>query len=237
MDVFAHRVESPADSAARRRTRSSRSGCANVRPVSYNPSTTGVVYGIAPHCSKEKTVMSLPFRTVVAAATVTALAGGLFTAATAAPASAAPARYADDFNGDGHRDIAIGAPYKSINGVSAAGGVVVSLGSATGLTTQKIGLNQSSAGVPGTPEEGDRFGMSIASGDLDSDGYADLVVGADGEDVGAYEGQGSVTSSGAAPSRSPAAPRPRWTTHTSGRVMAWTWRWGTSPVTAARTSP
>ncbi|MET7497614.1 FG-GAP-like repeat-containing protein [Streptomyces sp900116325] len=137
--------------------------------------------------------MSLPFRTVVAAATVTALAGGLFTAATAAPASAAPARYADDFNGDGHRDIAIGAPYKSINGVSAAGGVVVSLGSATGLTTQKIGLNQSSAGVPGTPEEGDRFGMSIASGDLDSDGYADLVVGADGEDVGAYEGQGSVT--------------------------------------------
>ncbi|WP_405892300.1 FG-GAP-like repeat-containing protein [Streptomyces sp. NBC_01527] len=137
--------------------------------------------------------MSLPFRTVVAAATVTALAGGLFTAVTAVPASAAPARYADDFNGDGHRDIAIGAPYKSINGASAAGGVVVSLGSATGLTTQKIGLNQSSAGVPGTPEEGDRFGMSIASGDLDSDGYADLVVGADGEDVGAYEGQGSVT--------------------------------------------
>ncbi|WP_413758363.1 FG-GAP-like repeat-containing protein [Streptomyces sp. MMBL 11-3] len=140
--------------------------------------------------------MPLPFRTVVAAATAAALTGGLFTVVAAAPASAAPAapaEYADDFNGDGHRDLAIGAPYKSVNGAPAAGAVVVSLGSATGLTTRKIELTQSSAGVPGTPEEGDTFGMSIAGGDLDSDGYADLVVGADGEDVGAYEGQGSVT--------------------------------------------
>ncbi|WP_405782655.1 FG-GAP-like repeat-containing protein [Streptomyces sp. NBC_01378] len=114
--------------------------------------------------------MPLPFRTAVAAATVTALAGGPFTAVTATPASAAPAKYADDFNGDGHRDIAIGAPYKSINGASAAGGVVVALGSATGLTNKKVVLTQSSAGVPGTPEEGDHFGMSIAGGDLDSDG-------------------------------------------------------------------
>ncbi|WP_329161929.1 FG-GAP-like repeat-containing protein [Streptomyces sp. NBC_01717] len=137
--------------------------------------------------------MSLPFRTVVAAATVTALAGGLFTAVTAAPASAAPAKYADDFNGDGHRDLAIGMPYKTINGAPAAGGVIVTFGSATGLTTKRVGLNQSSTGVPGTPEDGDRFGMSIASGDLDADGYADLVVGADGEDVASNEGQGSVT--------------------------------------------
>ncbi|MFE4671923.1 FG-GAP-like repeat-containing protein [Streptomyces sp. NPDC056723] len=137
--------------------------------------------------------MPLPFRTAVAAATVTALTGVLFTAVTATQASAAPAKYADDFNGDGHRDIAIGAPYKSVNGASAAGGVVVAFGSATGLTTKKVELTQSSAGVPGTPEEGDHFGISIAGGDLDSDGYVDLVVGADGEDVGSYEGQGGVT--------------------------------------------
>ncbi|MGW1953488.1 FG-GAP repeat protein [Streptomyces sp. NPDC001920] len=136
--------------------------------------------------------MSLQLRTVVATATAVALAGGLLTAVTAAPAVAA-AKYADDFNGDGHRDLAIGAPYKSVDGASAAGGVVVAFGSATGLTTKKVGLTQSSSGVPGTPEEGDHFGISIASGDLDADGYADLVVGADGEDVGSNDGQGSVT--------------------------------------------
>ncbi|MFD9203684.1 FG-GAP-like repeat-containing protein, partial [Streptomyces anthocyanicus] len=124
---------------------------------------------------------------------MSALAGGLVTVVGAVPASAAPAKYADDFNGDGHRDLAIGAPYKTVGGAEAAGSVVVSFGSAAGLTTRKVELTQSSAGVPGTPEDSDHFGMSIAGGDLDSDGYADLVVGADGEDVGEYEGQGSVT--------------------------------------------
>ncbi|MGW6316418.1 FG-GAP repeat protein [Streptomyces sp. NPDC055099] len=137
--------------------------------------------------------MPLPFRTVVAAAAVTTLTGGLLAVGPVAPATAAPAKLADDFNGDGHRDIAVGAPYKTVNGAEAAGEVVVALGAADGLTTQKVALTQSSAGVPGTPEDSDHFGISMASGDLDGDGYADLVVGADGEDVDTYEGQGSVT--------------------------------------------
>ncbi|WP_367044621.1 FG-GAP-like repeat-containing protein [Streptomyces sp. Je 1-332] len=137
--------------------------------------------------------MPLPFRTVVATAAVTALTGGLLVVGPVASAAAAPAKLADDFNGDGHRDLAIGAPYKTVGGAQAAGEVVVALGSADGLTTKKVSLTQSSAGVPGTPEDSDHFGISMASGDLDGDGFADLVVGADGEDVEAVEGQGSVT--------------------------------------------
>lgn len=138
--------------------------------------------------------MPLLSRTVVVTAAVTALTGGLLVVVPVASASAAPAKLADDFNGDGHRDLVVGAPYKTVGGAEAAGEVVVALGTADGLSTNgKVALTQSSAGVPGTPEDGDYFGSSIASGDLDGDGYADLVVGADGEDVGAYEGQGSVT--------------------------------------------
>ncbi|MFI6091764.1 FG-GAP-like repeat-containing protein [Streptomyces sp. NPDC051218] len=141
--------------------------------------------------------MPLPLRTVVATAAVTALTGGLLVVApvaSAGAAAAAPAKLADDFNGDGHRDVAVGAPYKTVGGAQAAGEVVVAFGTADGLgTANKTALTQSSAGVPGTPEESDHFGMSMASGDLDGDGFADLVVGADGEDVEAVEGQGSVT--------------------------------------------
>ncbi|SDS53214.1 FG-GAP repeat-containing protein [Friedmanniella luteola] len=50
-------------------------------------------------------------------------------------------------------------------------------------------LTQNSRGVPGSDEYGDGFGSSIALGDVDRDGYADLVIGA------AYEndGEGRVT--------------------------------------------
>ena len=43
-------------------------------------------------------------------------------------------------------------------------------------------LRQNSVGIPGTDESGDRFGSSLAIGDIDRDGYGDLAVGAEGED-------------------------------------------------------
>lgn len=50
-------------------------------------------------------------------------------------------------------------------------------------------LTQASRGVPGSSEYGDGFGSSVAIGDLDEDGYGDLVIGSPGED----EGQGRIT--------------------------------------------
>ncbi|MEU6198415.1 FG-GAP-like repeat-containing protein [Streptomyces sp. NPDC047061] len=120
----------------------------------------------------------------------TALTTGLLTALPAATASAAPAKYADDFNGDGYRDLATAAPGATVGGRTDAGAVVVTYGSGSGVkASNRTVVTQNSASVPGTAEKGDEFGSALAFGDLNRDGYADLVVGSRGEDGGA----GSVT--------------------------------------------
>ncbi|MET7699824.1 FG-GAP and VCBS repeat-containing protein [Streptomyces sp. NPDC005485] len=108
---------------------------------------------------------------------------------------AAPGTRAD-FNGDGYEDLAVGAERATVGGKSAAGYVAVVYGSAHGLNlaTKKV-FTQASAGVPGTPEKGDAFGGRPATGDLDGDGYTDLVVPAAGEkwQRGGVDVTGSVT--------------------------------------------
>jgi len=128
-----------------------------------------------------------------AAAVVVALAGGLLVAVPGA-ASAAPSGFGDDFNGDGFHDLATAAPGAVAAGVAKAGAVVVNYGSASGIkaSNRKI-TTQGSAGVPGAPEVSDRFGTELAHGDLNHDGYGDLVVGIPLEDVGGDVDGGSVT--------------------------------------------
>ena len=55
--------------------------------------------------------------------------------------------------------------------------MVVLPSSRAGLVLKKQTITQATAGVPGAPQDRGYFGSSVASGDLDRDGYADLVVG------------------------------------------------------------
>jgi hypothetical protein len=92
---------------------------------------------------------------------------------------------AGDFDGDGFPDLAIGAPGEN----NGAGVVHILRGSNVGLHALAIGVvsllwSQGSAGVAGGPEAGDYFGSALAIGDFNGDGFADLVIGARGEDLG-----------------------------------------------------
>ncbi|MBL7983291.1 MAG: FG-GAP repeat protein [Flavobacteriales bacterium] len=76
-----------------------------------------------------------------------------------------------DLNGDGYSDMAVGAPDAS-NGQAGEGVVYVHYGGTNGLSaTPSLTLEANVAGA--------RYGASVASaGDINGDGYADLVVGA-----------------------------------------------------------
>ncbi|MEV0255235.1 FG-GAP-like repeat-containing protein [Streptomyces sp. NPDC050732] len=137
------------------------------------------------------------FRTVLAGAATAALTGSLL-AATSATAGAAPADRPDevraDFNGDGYGDLAVSAPLATVSGRSNAGYVAVVYGTANGLDiTKRTRISQATTGIPGTPESGDHFGDRMTTGDLDDDGYTDLVVGVHGERIGSGDEFGTLT--------------------------------------------
>ncbi|KAB1143227.1 hypothetical protein F7R91_25820 [Streptomyces luteolifulvus] len=136
--------------------------------------------------------MKHPLRTAPALAALV-VAGLTPLALPAGPASAAPSGLQGDFNGDGYRDVAIGAPAATVGGKAWAGQVAVVYGGATGLdpARHKV-ISQNTAGIPGEAEKDDRFGDQVAVADLNRDGYSDLVVGAQHEKAGSAEDAGTV---------------------------------------------
>jgi hypothetical protein len=89
-----------------------------------------------------------------------------------------------DINGDGFDDLAVGVPGEAVGVIATAGAVNVLFGSALGLTaTGNEFWNQNSAGVRNKSETDDEFGLSVAIGDFDGDGFGDLAVGVPFEDL------------------------------------------------------
>ncbi|MFF4350554.1 FG-GAP and VCBS repeat-containing protein [Streptomyces sp. NPDC001530] len=110
----------------------------------------------------------------VCAATILGVTG-LAPAAVAAPQAAA-GRTAD-FNGDGYADLAIGAHTATVGDVKRAGVVTIAYGSASGLKYDTASvISKATDGVPGDPVEDDRWREVSGFGDLDGDGYDDLVL-------------------------------------------------------------
>ena len=124
----------------------------------------------------------------------------LLTAALAVPAtgavaqpsqaSAAAASAGADFDNDGFADLGAGAPGENVGGDAAAGAVSALFGAGGGLGTAG---GQLFTQVGGAVEDGDFFGATLATGDFNQNGFADLAVGAPFEDVGPDELAGAVS--------------------------------------------
>ena len=89
-----------------------------------------------------------------------------------------------DFNGDGKMDLAIGCPYENVDGKSYAGAVYILYGANNGSGQWPFGSYRRITAddayyypITGAQTYG-FFGASLAAGDFNGDGKADLAVGA-----------------------------------------------------------
>ncbi len=96
------------------------------------------------------------------------------------------------FDGDGHADLAIGVPYEDVSSTTDAGSVSVLYGTTGGLSGTDDDYWQQNYLDGSNAEIGDNFGLALAAGDFNGDGYFDLAVGVPREGVGSVARAGAV---------------------------------------------
>jgi hypothetical protein len=98
---------------------------------------------------------------------------------------------AGDLDGNGGDDLAVGVPGEDLGGALQAGVVAVlySDGSVLSATGNEYWDQDTLAGAL---EDGDRFGVAVAAGDINGNGFADLLIGVPGENVGSALNAGAI---------------------------------------------
>ncbi len=89
-----------------------------------------------------------------------------------------------DFDGDGYEDLAVAVPAEDGGLFLGKGAAHVLYGSAAGIASPRDKLwSQDTPGILDDSESLEGFAASLAVGDFDGDGYADLAIGVPGETV------------------------------------------------------
>ncbi len=101
---------------------------------------------------------------------------------------------AGDFNGDGRADLILGAAGEDLGARIDAGALTVVYGDRRGIDKRSSQSISQGRGIAGRVRAGNQFGRTFATGDIDGDGYSDVVAGAPNDRVGGADDAGSATS-------------------------------------------